>query len=485
MPKEVNNEIISAEIVFSPQNDLSKLPESASEYQQELAAINEKLEKYVNNADRYDYMVAVASGILCGVLDAQVADITKSFLISHEPEIKNKGKEIIIRHLAKKIEEYGETSVEGMAAVILSSCIAIKPEDVITRNEDTGTEELDIRKTIEVYGRNIITCFLEWLTAERKQGEIDESDFPETIKKLLHLLIDYPIIRDFLKDPKIPKIDEGTLENIGVPAFFIALLKPYLGDVNKYLHNATQNANKYSSDVYNNLCKNLHTKLPEKRIDTIFLRKLADQAIGVVANEIIVRGFYFVRHLLVEMQNCENLEQVDWNKVIPFDNRTVTRMMTVASLTFSAADMGIAAVRAALESGGNAAFFAVKYKTNVNVIGVGRAILAVTRDVSMEWEEADLIRERRILTEKCSAEQVEAILAYRSQMEKLVEEYLAEDLQAFLTGAGDIETGIEVNDSDRVIHGNVTIQRVLGRKPQFTNQAEFDALMDSMDDLVM
>ena len=34
-------------------------------------------------------------------------------------------------------------------------------------------------------------------------------------------------------------------------------------------------------------------------------------------------------------------------------------------------------------------------------------------------------------------------------------------------------------DSDLVIKGNVVIQRVLGRKPQFTNQQEFDDLMDS------
>ena len=119
------------------------------------------------------------------------------------------------------------------------------------------------------------------------------------------------------------------------------------------------------------------------------------------------------------------------------------------------------------------------------MIGVGRAVVAVTRDVSMEWQEVDLIRERRELLEKISVEQVEAILDYRKQMEAVVEEYLAEDLQAFLTGADEIEEGLETNDSDLVIHGNVTIQRVLGRKPQFTNQKEFDDLMDSMDALVL
>ena len=40
-------------------------------------------------------------------------------------------------------------------------------------------------------------------------------------------------------------------------------------------------------------------------------------------------------------------------------------------------------------------------------------------------------------------------------------------------------------DSDLVIRGNVTIQKVLGREPQFTNQKEFDALMESDAPLVL
>ena len=41
-----------------------------------------------------------------------------------------------------------------------------------------------------------------------------------------------------------------------------------------------------------------------------------------------------------------------------------------------------------------------------------------------------------------------------------------------------IEESYKLN-SDMVIKGNVIIQRILGREPQFTNQSEFDALMDS------
>ena len=42
-----------------------------------------------------------------------------------------------------------------------------------------------------------------------------------------------------------------------------------------------------------------------------------------------------------------------------------------------------------------------------------------------------------------------------------------------------MDKGLDEKNSDLVIRGNVTIQRILGREPQFTNQREFDDLMGS------
>lgn len=478
MPQELSNEIISAEIVFSPQNDISKLSVLPDDqYRQELAVINEKLNKYTNHADRYDYMVAVASGILCGVLDAQIADISKRVLNSKELDLKGKGK-AFLNALPKQFEKtQGKTSMAGMFGTVLNSCMGKKAGDLVTDNEETGKKEFDTSKAMGLFGSAAMTAMLKWLSAKRKPKEIDESDFPDTIKTMLHQLNDHPKVQDFLKNPKIPELTPKKLEEVGVPVLFISLAEPYLGDVNKKIRKVKR--------LPKITLKNWTSKLSPIPIDMNLLGKLGNQAVGVLANELIVRGFYFIRHLMMEMDHCGDIELVDWNKVIPFDNKTVVRMLSISSLTFTAADMSISAVRAAVESGMNPVLFRAKYFTNINVIGVGRAVVAVARDVSMEWEEADLIRERRLLTEKVSAEQVEAILSYRQQMEKVVEEYLAEDLEAFLTGADEIEEGIEGNDSDLVIHGNVTIQRVLGRKPQFTNQSEFDDLMDSMDALVL
>lgn len=54
-----------------------------------------------------------------------------------------------------------------------------------------------------------------------------------------------------------------------------------------------------------------------------------------------------------------------------------------------------------------------------------------------------------------------------------------------MAGFADMQQGLASGDSNLVIRGNVTIQKVLGREPQFTNRKEFDELMESDIPLVL
>ena len=56
MVQKIPKEIISAEIVFSQKNDMSRIALPENKFSQDLNSINESLEKYANHADRYDYM---------------------------------------------------------------------------------------------------------------------------------------------------------------------------------------------------------------------------------------------------------------------------------------------------------------------------------------------------------------------------------------------------------------------------------------------
>ena len=145
----------------------------------------------------------------------------------------------------------------------------------------------------------------------------------------------------------------------------------------------------------------------------------------------------------------------------------------------NASDTADAAVHAALESAGDWVLFSGKFVTRFNYIGAGRAAIAVVKEISNEKKEAQLTHEKLLLTEAKTKQVITAVEEYKAKLEEKVSDYLAEDIEAFLTGFDQMHQGLNAGDSDLVIHGNVTIQRVLGREPQFTNQEEFDALMAS------
>ena len=102
----------------------------------------------------------------------------------------------------------------------------------------------------------------------------------------------------------------------------------------------------------------------------------------VVINEVLVRSAYFIRHFVMELKEKNDVANVEWNKVIPFNNRTIVRMMTIASGTFTAIDLGDAAAHAATKSVDASTFFS-NMLLRVNFVGVGRFTVAVATDVGM------------------------------------------------------------------------------------------------------
>ena len=491
MGQELSKEIISAEIVFSNRN-LANQVSLSQDYQDQLNDINQQLERYVNHADTFDYTIAVASGILCGVFDSQIAKIAK--MIFQADEIKSpdgetikkfeplqkqaakKAREILKTSMEDLMKHKGETSMAGMAAAALGGCKAKDwSEKILTADEESGEQEIDPGKILENFGPVIFIGLIKWLTEERTPEEIEESNLPKALKKLLQMLNENPGARKILREFDIKKFKLEDLEEFGVPAIFVDIVKRLDPNVDKKIKGAYKKPAKKARSWLKGL--------PKIKLNS--LASIGNQAISVLLNEILVRGFYFIRHFTEAYAKCGDIEAIDWGKVIPFNNRTIVRMMSIASLTFTTADMADAAIRTAVEYAAEGPVALPKYFTRVNVVGVGRAGIAVFKDVSMEWEEAELIRQRRILAEQFRDEQVEALLEFRKSMEEAVELYLAEDLEAFLTGSDEIEEGLRINDSNRVISGNVKIQRILGREPQFTNQDEFDSLMSGEDALIL
>ena len=119
------------------------------------------------------------------------------------------------------------------------------------------------------------------------------------------------------------------------------------------------------------------------------------QAVPVIINELLVRGLYFIRRFIMQMRQKQTVAELDWKGVMPFRNRTIVRMLTIASVTFTAIDMADAAIRSAIKSGGfNAPAFLSNMILRVNFVGVGRFAMAVVTDVGMGIKRNQLRKER-------------------------------------------------------------------------------------------
>lgn len=115
--------------------------------------------------------------------------------------------------------------------------------------------------------------------------------------------------------------------------------------------------------------------------------ELGKQAIPVFINSVLIRCFYFVRHFAQEVKANNGFKGLDVKKALknsmPFKNRTVIRMLTISLGTFEAIDLGDAAIRGAINSGGTLPGFFASFVLRVNFVGIGRFAIACGSDISM------------------------------------------------------------------------------------------------------
>ena len=145
-------------------------------------------------------------------------------------------------------------------------------------------------------------------------------------------------------------------------------------------------------------------KVPRRfnlRTEIGIVHELGRQALPVLLNECLTRGCYFLHHLYLEMKDNEvrslsDLKQLDMDRILPFNNSRVVRMVSIASATFTAVDLADAAIRAALVGFTEGRVLAGKeFLLRVNYVGVTRLVFAIGVDVKTVWERRTSHRQRQ------------------------------------------------------------------------------------------
>ena len=471
----------------------------------ELSQVNQKLERYTNYADKLDYALAVASGIIAGVIDSVFIGECS---LEYANQWGNEQIEKFVVQIAKS-QGYGGDELSGAVKHLEDKfpIAADKATNAFGGGLQHHLRDFSHHPTPIGLLFSIMTQFTGKMYGTDVTGKWNPVQLNEDglalVGKNFTEKITFGVINWFFhlvsdvagSSGSIMKGSFGT----GLPGPMVSLLKEVsaLRIVQKQNVNGYKELSVYISKLFNGTLlgsKDADGRLSPLKFDLRteigIAHQLSKQTIPVIINECVVRAFFVLRQLGRELSKLESngqdsLQEINWKNIIPLHNRTLDRMLAISSMTFTVADTADAAVRAAVESGGNWVLFSGRFVARFNYVGAGRAALSIVREVSNEKKEAQLIHEKMILSEAKAALFLKQLQEFKEQLDLKVSNYLAEDIEQFMSGFEDMQQGLSSGDSNLVIHGNVTIQKVLGRTPQFTNQAEFDTLMDSDAPLVL
>lgn len=354
--------------------------------------LNSQIELLSSQADNLDYVVAIASGIACGLLDilwvgefdlqsvGSIASDKVDSFVKKTAEMLGGKKFDDVKSAVKSLEEKfpipsdGNTSDFGGGKQHHLRDFAHHPTIV-------GLAfSLLTQITEKSYGTDVNGVFLVVDVPEKSKLFIGK-DVPQkilmgTITWFFHL------VSDIAGSSSTAGITGGT----GIPGPILALAKeisaiPFFknikvdGDVSlslflSKLFNGTLMAQR---DTNGKIIKESVVKF-DLRSELGVAVELCKQTVPVIANECIVRTFYFIRHFAMAMKensvSClADMNKIDWNTVKPANNPTIARMLTVSTGVFTALDIG-------------EAIATQKYWVSINYVGVGRFAVAIGSDVS-------------------------------------------------------------------------------------------------------
>lgn len=467
-------------------SSISDIDKMTAELEDEITEYNVDIERFTNKADGIDYTVAVACGVLCGLLDSFVVgefDYEKSLEKSKESVnnfVEQKAEKLRSKEARKKAAERGEklsseetrqlkekvsqgldntnrvknSDAENGTSKALQRAIKKLeetykiPSDNLFTGADIGVDatthhlddlahhptvlglvaavagtlfrigifsnkagkwaikfaNVDKKEMLQMWIPVIVSGILTWLLFVVKSKYKDEIDsrLPKPIQKLIVALAQVPaaitvltIANNWLGHLTSDMAGSSTSsrmgrDGMGIPGLFVSMFKE-ISSIPPL--NLTP-----LPSVVNEIFSNQRFDM---RHELALLSELGRQAIPVILGDITVRTFYFIRRLVIELKEHKDLKSVNWRNVVPFNNRTIARMLTVESGTFTAVDLMDAAIRSAVEVGPPVSpVFWSKFVLKVNFVGIGRFAIAVGTDVGMGIKRQKLIKERM----ECKAE---------------------------------------------------------------------------------
>ena len=347
-----------------------------------------QLDKMSNKSDKMDYFVAVASGILTGMID--VLWVEDFSLENGRNEAEEKVDKIVIkiskafgcesdniqdavRNLERK---FGIPSDRNMKDFGGSKYHHLKDfahhPSIIGLIFSLLTQFTEKSFGIDKYG--IFKCF----PINEKSKIFIGKDIPDKIIKGTIIWF-FHLVSDIAGSNKTAGNTGGT----GIPGPILSLAEEFSKlpiiryikgkEVDEFLKDLFEGKILAKKDENGKIIKETMLKFDLRGELGVFI-ELGKQATPVIANESIVRIFYFLRRLLIEIKEkkiykLNEIGNIEWENVKPYKNATLTRMLTISTGVFTGLDI-------------TSAFIFEKGIVSVNYVGVGRFSVAVGSEIT-------------------------------------------------------------------------------------------------------
>lgn len=449
----------------------ARIQQGLSDVEQRLSVVNKKVEELnadietlTNNADGLDYTIAVASGLLTGLIDSFCGEEIKSIT---DKQINNsvvkKAQKQKIEQTIKKAEETARAKGTHLSKEAKQSIRdSIKEQFTASSDEEEKNVLAKAIRYMENHHKSPTDKVWNYkgATVTPDSHHIDDLSHHASVIGLVASIMTQFTRKSYFVDSSgyfvnkagkgsgIPiTIDENNEELFGTT--FLA--KIVCGTLNWFWHLVSDVAGTSNNPGAGmgipgpimSLAKSVSalpgirdTKLSEI-VNNVFkdarfdFRNEAAQSVTVLMNDLFVRIFYAVRRFVDEYKEKHELNKIAWKNVIPFGNRTIVRMMTIATGTFTAVDMADAGIRAVAKSGVFNPATLSNFVLNVNFVGVGRFAVAVATDVGMgvkkgikENKRFDLVSQQlQLLNVKVSYQQADVWVSAKDAGKAINEAY--------------------------------------------------------------
>ena len=379
-------------------SDLNILPMNVNSLDSVIFNLDSQIDMLSSKADKWDYLLAVGSGIACSMMDILW---TGDFSLAEGRNISAQQIDNLVKKTAK---------ILGCESDDLKNCVKFLedkfpiPADGSASDFGGGLQHhlrdfahlptiiglifsLLTQFTYKSYGTDLNGNFIMVDVPDKSKIFIGEDIFSKIVNGTIIWF--FHLISDMAGSRSTVGLSGGT----GIPGPILSIAKemsviPFFKNFKK----DDMSISLFLSKLFNGTLLAKHDENGKIIPDSIvkldlrgemgFVVELEKQVIPVIANECIVRTFYMIRRLAqqikqVDIKSIDDFKKVRVNEIFPINSPTLARMLTVATGVFTTLDVSDAVITR-------------KYWVSVNYVGIGRFTLALGNEMVWALKRRDI-----------------------------------------------------------------------------------------------